>query len=226
MILVKTIESVIQLDNVSMKFKKHIIFEDLYFQCQANEIIGIVGENGSGKSVLFKLISGFIIPDKGNISVNGINITRNNALPDKLGVLIEEPSFLEDITGFENLKLLSSIKNEISDADIFEILSEVGLIDRKDEKVKHYSLGMKKKLGIAQAIMEKQEVILLDEPMNALDEESVEKMRSLFKKIATKGATILIASHNKEDINKLCDKVYRIKDNKLENIEFKTQIEN
>lgn len=212
--------NVIEMNKINMKFKNTEIFEEMSFKCSKNEIIGIIGENGSGKSVLFKLVAGFILPNSGTIKVNEVDIIKNKRFPDKLGVLIEEPSFLEDITGFENLKLLSTIKNEISDKDIVHTLDQVGLIKQKDKKVKNYSLGMKKKLGIAQAIMENQKLILLDEPMNALDEESVEKMRRLFKNLADDGATILIASHNKEDIRTLCDKVYRIKNLHLECVDF------
>lgn len=213
--------SIIKMDNINIKFKNLIIFEDMSVEFSKNKIIGIVGENGSGKSVLFKLIAGFLIPNNGSVIVNGINITKEKNFPDKLGVLIEEPSFLSDITGFENLKLLASIRNKISDEVILKTLENVGLLNQKDVKVENYSLGMKKKLGIAQAFMEDQKIILLDEPMNALDEESVDSMRKLFKQLAIDGATILIASHNKEDINTLCDEVYRIKENKLENIQNK-----
>jgi ABC-2 type transport system ATP-binding protein len=206
----------IEMKEINMRFKNAQIFEEMSFECSKNEIVGITGENGSGKSVLFKLIAGFILPTSGTIVVDEVDITKSSCFPENLGVLIEEPSFLEDITGFENLKLLSKIKNEVSDTDLLKTLDQVGLMKQKDKKVKNYSLGMKKKLGIAQAIMENQKLILLDEPMNALDEESVEKMRELFKKLASEGATIVIASHNKEDIRTLCNKVYKIKNQRLE----------
>lgn len=205
----------IELKNLTKKFKNDTVFENISLSCSLGQIIGIVGENGAGKSVLFKLIAGFILPNSGSVTVNGANLTSGKIFPPSLGVLIEEPSFLPDITGFENLKLLARIKNEISDEEILQTLEQVNLIKDKDKKVKNYSLGMKKKLGIAQAIMENQQLILLDEPMNALDEASVERMRLLFKQIAGSGATIFIASHNREDIDQLCDQVYKIENCKL-----------
>ena len=207
--------SVIEIENLNKMFKQNVVFQNLSFKCDSNKIIGIVGENGAGKSVLFKLIAGFIKPNSGKIIIDGVDLNKNNVFPPSLGVLIEEPSFLPDITGYENLKLLASIKNKITDDQILKTLDRVNLTKDKDKKVKHYSLGMKKKLGIAQAIMESQQLILLDEPMNALDEESVKSMRSLFKLIADDGATILIASHNSEDIIQLCQKVYKIENNQL-----------
>ena len=205
----------INIKNLSMKFKNNVVFEDLNFSCGKGEIIGIIGENGSGKSVLFKLMSGFILPTSGEINIQGVNITEMRAFPKDMGVLIEEPSFLPHITGFENLKLLASIKNTITDKQILETLDLVGLMGEKDQKVKTYSLGMKKKLAIAQAVMENQEIVILDEPMNALDEGSVKKMRSLFKNLAQEGKTIILASHNKMDIDELCTKVHQIKNHNL-----------
>lgn len=202
--------NIIEVTHVSMEFKHHLLFDNLSFSCQKGQIIGIVGENGSGKSVLFKLIAGFLKPAKGQITVKQTEITKTNSFPENLGVLIEEPSFLAELTGFENLKLLSSIKNKLSDTEIHSTMKSVNLFSEKDKKVQAYSLGMKKKLGIAQAIMEYQDVILLDEPMNGLDEKSIIKIRQLLRKMAEEGATILLASHNKEDIHELCNRVYRI----------------
>lgn len=207
--------NIIEVTHVSMKFKHHLLFDNLSFSCKKGQIIGIVGENGSGKSVLFKLIAGFLKPAKGQITVKQTEITKTNTFPETLGVLIEEPSFLAELTGFENLKLLSSIKNKLSDTEIHSTMKSVNLFSEKDKKVQAYSLGMKKKLGIAQAIMEYQDVILLDEPMNGLDEKSIIKIRQLLRKMAEEGTTILLASHNKEDIHELCNRVYRIEQKEL-----------
>lgn len=209
-------EKTIELKNVAKSFKKQEILKDINFACSLGEIIGIVGVNGSGKSVLFKVISGLLFPDKGTIKIMQEEITKSRKIPQELSALIEEPGFLPNLTGFQNLELLASIRQKISKQDILSTLKIVNLSKDKDKKAKHYSLGMKKKLGIAQAIMEKPKVILLDEPMNALDNESVQEMRALFLDLAKKKkVTIVIASHNLEDINLLCDKVYQLKNGQL-----------
>ncbi|HHD9269254.1 TPA: ABC transporter ATP-binding protein, partial [Streptococcus pneumoniae] len=183
------------------------------FSCKQGEIIGITGANGSGKSVLFKLIAGLYSPSYGEVLINGENIVPERKIPANLGALIEEPGFINYYSGFKNLQYLASIRGVVGNQEINDTLKIVGLYEQKDQKVKTYSLGMRKKLGIAQAIMENPSILLLDEPMNALDKSSVENMRTLFRKLSSeKGTTILIASHSEEDIRILCDKVYAIKD--------------
>lgn len=192
---------IITLKNIELKLKKTCVFQNLNFSCKQGEIIGITGANGSGKSVLFKLIAGLYSPSYGEVLINGENIVPERKIPTNLGALIEEPGFINYYSGFKNLQYLASIRGV------------VGLYEQKDQKVKTYSLGMRKKLGIAQAIMENPSILLLDEPMNALDKSSVENMRTLFRKLSSeKGTTILIASHSEEDIRILCDKVYAIED--------------
>ncbi|MGT2808737.1 heme ABC exporter ATP-binding protein CcmA [Streptococcus iniae] len=206
---------VIDLQNMSFAFGKQEIFNNITMSFESGEIIGIVGNNGSGKSVLFKLIAGLIKPQKGEIWVNGKEIGNSIKFAKNIGVLIEEPSFLPDLTAFDNLGLLLSINHKVSKEVIERALNSVGLLEHRNKKVKKFSLGMKKKMGIAQAIMENPNVLLLDEPMNALDEESIDKIRKLILRFAQNGGTVLIASHNKEDIAYLCQKVYRVKDAKL-----------
>lgn len=188
-------------------------FSNLNFSCKQGEIIGITGANGSGKSVLFKLIAGLYSPSYGEVLINGENIVPERKIPANLGALIEEPGFINYYSGFKNLQYLASIRGVVGNQEINDTLKIVGLYEQKDQKVKTYSLGMRKKLGIAQAIMENPSILLLDEPMNALDKSSVENMRTLFRKLSSeKGTTILIASHSEEDIRILCDKVYAIED--------------
>ncbi|HHD9380201.1 TPA: ATP-binding cassette domain-containing protein, partial [Streptococcus pneumoniae] len=195
------------------KLKKTCVFQNLNFSCKQGEIIGITGANGSGKSVLFKLIAGLYSPSYGEVLINGENIVPERKIPANLGALIEEPGFINYYSGFKNLQYLASIRGVVGNQEINDTLKIVGLYEQKDQKVKTYSLGMRKKLGIAQAIMENPSILLLDEPMNALDKSSVENMRTLFRKLSSeKGTTILIASHSEEDIRILCDKVYAIKD--------------
>ncbi|MDR1473437.1 MAG: ABC transporter ATP-binding protein [Lactobacillales bacterium] len=209
-------EKTIELKNVAKSFKKQEILKDINLSCSKGEIIGVVGVNGSGKSVLFKVISGLLFPDKGSIKIMQEDITKSQKIPQELSALIEEPGFLPNLTGYQNLELLASIRRKITKEDILDTLRTVRLFEDRNKKTKHYSLGMKKKLGIAQAIMEKPKIILLDEPMNALDQESVEEMRTLFLDLAkNKGVTIVIASHNLEDINLLCDRVNQLNNGEL-----------
>ncbi|CTE96565.1 ABC transporter ATP-binding protein [Streptococcus pneumoniae] len=204
---------IITLKNIELKLKKTCVFQNLNFSCKQGEIIGITGANGSGKSVLFKLIAGLYSPSYGEVLINGENIVPERKIPANLGALIEEPGFINYYSGFKNLQYLASIRGVVGNQEINDILKIVGLYEQKDQKVKTYSLGMRKKLGIAQAIMENPSILLLDEPMNALDKSSVENMRTLFRKLSSeKGTTILIASHSEEDIRILCDKVYAIED--------------
>lgn len=204
---------IIILKNIELKLKKTCVFQNLNFSCKPGEIIGITGANGSGKSVLFKLIAGLYSPSYGEVLINGENIVPERKIPANLGALIEEPGFINYYSGFKNLQYLASIRGVVGNQEINDTLKIVGLYEQKDQKVKTYSLGMRKKLGIAQAIMENPSILLLDEPMNALDKSSVENMRVLFRKLSSeKGTTILIASHSEEDIRILCDKVYAIED--------------
>jgi len=182
---------IITLKNIQLELKKTCVFQNLNFSCKQGEIIGITGANGSGKSVLFKLIAGLYSPSYGEVLINGENIVPERKIPANL----------------------ASIRGVVGNQEINDTLKIVGLYEQKDQKVKTYSLGMRKKLGIAQAIMENPSILLLDEPMNALDKSSVENMRTLFRKLSSeKGTTILIASHSEEDIRILCDKVYAIDD--------------
>lgn len=204
---------IIILKNIELKLKKTCVFQNLNFSCKQGEIIGITGANGSGKSVLFKLIAGLYSPSYGEVLINGENIVPERKIPANLGALIEEPGFINYYSGFKNLQYLASIRGVVGNQEINDTLKIVGLYEQKDQKVKTYSLGMRKKLGIAQANMENPSILLLDEPMNALDKSSVENMRTLFRKLSSeKGTTILIASHSEEDIRILCDKVYAIED--------------
>ncbi|CAG5922591.1 ABC transporter ATP-binding protein [Streptococcus pneumoniae] len=204
---------IIILKNIELKLKKTCVFQNLNFSCKQGEIIGITGANGSGKSVLFKLIAGLYSPSYGEVLINGENIVPERKIPANLGALIEEPGFINYYSGFKNLQYLASIRGVVGNQEINDTLKIVGLYEQKDQKVKTYSLGMRKKLGIAQAIMENPSILLLDEPMNALDKSSVENMRTLFRKLSSeKWTTILIASHSEEDIRILCDKVYAIED--------------
>jgi len=206
----------IELRDVSKSYKGLVIFEGINLKIEEGKIYGIVGHNGSGKSVLFKLICGFIFPNSGSVFVRGEELGKSIRFPDNFGIIIDRPGYLANKTGFENLKSLAMINGKISDEVIRHTMKEVGLDPSAQQNVKNYSLGMKQKLALAQAFMENQEVLILDEPFNALDIDSVDLIRKVLLSYKENGKTIILTSHNQEDINLLCDKVYRIRNYKLE----------
>lgn len=210
--------TIIEIRNVQKKFKGMVIFDNLNITFEKGKIYGIIGHNGSGKSVLFKMICGFLYPNSGSIIVNGKQIGKEIVFPDNFGIIIDRPGYIGNKSGFDNLKSLALIQNKITDKDIEKAMKIVGLQIENKQKVKNYSLGMKQKLAIAQAIMENQSILILDEPFNALDYDSVINIRNLLKTYREEGKTILLTSHNKEDIDELCDEILRIRNNKLEKI--------
>lgn len=206
---------IIKVKNISKSFKKINIFDNINLNINKNEIIGIIGSNGSGKSVLFKLICGLEKPDHGEISVRNKLIGKDIDFPESLGVVINTPGYIDIYSGFDNLKFLAGIRNIITDNKIKDTLTLVGLDYNAKTSVKNYSLGMKQKLGIAQAIMEDQEIIILDEPFNALDFKTKRDIKEILKVLKSNGKTILLTSHNHEDIEELCDVIYIIIDKKI-----------
>lgn len=206
----------IKLENVSKLFGNKIVIDDISFNFELGKTYGIVGTNGCGKSVLFKLISGLMKVSSGRVVVGNVVVGKNGAMPKDLGLLIEHPGFLPNLTGFENLEQLASIRNIIAKKDIEQALREVSLYKDKDTKVKNYSLGMLQRLGVAQALMEKPRILLLDEPFNSMDYEGVIELRKIIKTyVKNNGVTMLITSHNKEDIENLSDIVLELKDGKF-----------
>lgn len=195
----------IVIKNISKKFKNNLVLDDINLKLKSGKIYGLCGRNGSGKSVLLKIICGFYYPTTGEVLFDGVNYSSNNKYPENLRALIEKPSFLPNLSGYENLKLLSSIQDKIDDKDILETLKKVNLYEEKDKLYKEYSLGMKQKLGIAQVLMEDPEVMILDEPFNGIEEESVKKIKKVLEKEKEKNKIIIMSSHIKEDINSLAD---------------------
>ena len=188
---------------------KKQVLKDINFEFEKGKIYGIVGKNGSGKSMFFKAICGLINKTSGSIKVLD-NSIENGYFAKDVGIIIESPGFLPQYSAFNNLKILASINNKINDNDIINAISLVGLNPYDKKEVKKYSLGMKQKLGIAQAIMESPKILILDEPMNGLDHESINQIRKLLLEQKNNGVTILLASHNKDDITVLCDKIYNM----------------
>ena len=207
---------IIEIKNLCKNIKNKTILDNINLTLSDSFIYGFYGKNGSGKTMIFRAISGLITPSQGIIEINGDIVVNSVSQYLNVGALIETPRFWNNYTAFENLKSLSLIRKIINDEDIINTLSRVGLDPNSKEKVKNFSLGMKQKLGIAQAIMEKPDLLILDEPPNALDEESIDNIRKILIEEKNRGAIILIASHNKDDINLLCDKKFKIVKGKIE----------
>lgn len=208
-------ESIIKVDNVIKKFGSEIALNNVSIEFERGKIYGIVGRNGSGKTVLFKTIIGFLKPTGGRIIVDGKEIGKDTDFADHIGIIIETPGFLSAYSGYKNLEYLASIKNRIGKNEIKKSMERVGLDPNSKKKVGKYSLGMRQRLGIAQAIMENPDILILDEPMNGLDNQGVEDVRGILLNLKDEGKSIILASHNKEDIEALCDKVYEMDHGKL-----------
>lgn len=200
----------IQVEHAVKEFKETTALRDVSVQFEKGKIYGLVGRNGSGKTVLLKSICGFLPLTSGTIKVEGKVIGKDIEVPENIGIIIEEPGFLPQYSAKKNLKLLALLRNQISDAEIEGTLEKVGLDPKSKKKVGKFSMGMRQRLGIAQAIMENPRILILDEPTNGLDESGVKEIRKLLLDLKNEERTIIIASHNAEDISTLCDQVYEM----------------
>ena len=207
--------SYIEVSNVSKKYKDKMLVEDVSFTVEKGEILGIVGLNGSGKTVLLKCICGLMDYSAGSIKVDGKIIGKDCEYPKNMGVIIETPGFLPYHSGYKNIEYLASLRKKITKLDIKDVLVKVGLVGEEKKLVAKYSLGMRQRLGIAQAIMENPELLILDEPMNGLDKEGIVEVRKLLLDMKSEGKTMIVTSHNEEDIKVLCDKVIEMDKGKL-----------
>lgn len=205
----------IEIENLTKTFGTQTVISDVSGIFYHGKIYGFVGRNGSGKTVLMKMILGFIKPTSGTIKVNGKQVGKEIDIPDDIGAIIETPGFLPEYSAFQNLKLMAMIRGKITSERIRETIKLVGLDPDSKKHVGKYSLGMRQRLGIAQAIMEDPQILLLDEPLNGLDNEGVEEMRNVLLKQKDQGKLIIIASHSKEDIDILCDEIFRFDHGKI-----------
>lgn len=203
-------EEVIRVENVTKKFGEVTALNQINISFERGKIYGIIGRNGSGKTVLFKTIIGYLKPTGGRVVVGGKEIGKDIDFAENMGIIIENPGFLSGYTGYKNLEYLAGIRKIIGKEQIKESMRRVGLEPDSNKKVGKYSMGMRQRLGIAQAIMENPDILILDEPMNGLDNQGVEDVRRILLKLKEEGKTIILASHNKEDIALLCDKVYEM----------------
>lgn len=202
--------------DISKVIKKNIILRNINLNMKSGKIYGLIGTNGSGKTMLMRLLAGLIRPSEGEIIVNGHRVEYGKKLYFDMGVIIEKPEFFNDLTGMENLEMLAKLKGKIGRDEMIDAMNRVQLDPHNEKKVKEYSLGMRQRLGIAQAIMEDPEVLILDEVTNALDEEGIKMVYEVLNEEKKKGKIIIISSHNRIDIDTLCDEIYLVKNQSLQ----------
>lgn len=207
----------IQLENVMKRFKEHTVVDSVSMELVSGSVTGLKGINGSGKTMLMRLMCGLILPTEGRIMINGKEIGKDMNFPDNLGLLIENPAFLDNYSGFANLKMLAEIRNIITDENIREVISRVGLDPDDKKKYKKYSLGMKQRLGIAGAIMEQPDILLLDEPTNALDTKGVEMLKNIVQEEKKRGALIVLTCHDAEILEEMADEIYFMENGRIIN---------
>lgn len=207
--------TVVRLEDYCKSFKSAEVLKNINLTLESGKVIGLKGKNGSGKTMLMRAISGLILPTSGKVYINDKELGRQISFPPSIGILIENPSFISNYTGFKNLKILASIQNRISDDEIRDAIRKVGLDPNDKRTFKKYSLGMKQRLGIAAAIMERPDIVILDEPINALDEAGAGLIKGLLDELKANGSLIIIACHDTEELNYLSDEIYEIYDGEI-----------
>ncbi|MCM3030869.1 MULTISPECIES: ATP-binding cassette domain-containing protein [unclassified Niallia] len=200
----------IKVHDLTVRFGETTVLNNISLSFEKNKIHGLVGRNGSGKTILLKCICGFVIPASGSIKIDDQQIGQDCDVPENIGIIIEAPGFLPNYDGYTNLKFLAAIKKQISKEQILHVIEKVGLDSKSKKHVGKYSLGMRQRLGLAQALMEDPDILILDEPMNGLDNQGVKDIRTILLELKNQGKTILLASHSKEDIEILCDTVHEL----------------
>lgn len=210
----------IEIVDLCKKIKGNVVLEDIHMKLESGNIYGFRGQNGCGKTMLMRCICGLVIPTSGRVVINGEELHKDIKIPKSIGALIENPPFLPQYTGYQNLKMLASLTGNIKDDEIILALKRVGLDPDDKRSYKKYSLGMKQKLGIANAIMGEPDIIVLDEPINALDEESVENVKKVLLELQEKDKLIVIACHDREELEYLCHVIYEIRSGRVVGMEM------
>lgn len=206
----------ISIEHVTKKIKDATVLKDICLEMKGGTVYGLQGKNGSGKTMLMRAISGLIRPTSGRIAINGEQLHKNISIPRSIGLLLENPSLLPEYDAFQNLKLLAKMQGGVPEEEIRQLIRDVGLEDAGHKKVEKYSLGMKQRLGIAAAILGSPDIILLDEPINAIDGEGVEEIRSLILSLKNEKRIIIVACHDKEEMNLLADEIVHLRDGRIE----------
>ena len=206
----------ISIEHVTKKIKNATVLKDICLEMKGGTVYGLQGKNGSGKTMLMRAISGLIRPTSGRIVINGEQLHKNISIPRSIGLLLENPSLLPEYDASQNLKLLSKMQGGVPEEEIRQLIRDVGLEDAGHKKVEKYSLGMKQRLGIAAAILGSPDIILLDEPINAIDGEGVEEIRSLILSLKNEKRIIIVACHDKEEMNLLADEIVHLRDGRIE----------
>lgn len=203
----------VEIKNYCKSIKSRPILNNVSYNFEYGKIYGLYGHNGSGKTMLLRAIAGLLVPDSGSVVIDGKVLNKDMSFPPSIGIVIENMNLLPQYNAFDNLKILGKIKKTATDEDIKTALERVGL--KSDLKVKKFSLGMKQRLNIAQAVFEKQKIILLDEPTNALDNDGVQLIYKLLKEEKERGALVVITTHHKEDLEEVCDVVLEMTEGEL-----------
>ena len=206
----------ISIEHVTKKIKDATVLKDICLEMKGGTVYGLQGKNGSGKTMLMRAISGLIRPTSGRIVINGEQLHKNISIPRSIGLLLENPSLLQEYDASQNLKLLAKMQGGVPEEEIRQLIRDVGLEDAGHKKVEKYSLGMKQRLGIAAAILGSPDIILLDEPINAIDGEGVEEIRSLILSLKNEKRIIIVACHDKEEMNLLADEIVHLRDGRIE----------
>ena len=206
---------IIKIEDLSKSIKGVNVLEHINLELSSGSIYGVVGQNGSGKTMLLRAIAGLIQPTSGRVYIDDKQLHKELSFPPEMGILIEKPELLNHLTGMENLMLLAGIRNVVSKNQIGDYMKSFDLDPASKKTVKKYSLGMKQKLGIIQAIMEAPELMILDEPFNALDEATVQMLYKMFKEYKEAGKLLILTSHHKDDIEMLCDKIIKLEEGKI-----------
>lgn len=207
----------LKVNNYNKKIKNNEILKDINLNLSKGKIYGLKGHNGSGKSMLMRAMAGIMFPTSGEVIINGENITKEKRVYENIGILIESPGFIDSLTGYDNLMMLADIKEKIGATEIREWMKKFDLNSEDKRKVKEYSLGMKQKLGIIQALMENPDIIFLDDPINALDEKSIEIFNKEVINLRELGKLIVISNHNKDELENICDEIIELEEGRIKN---------